>query len=150
MIKKMLFAFGLLVFGIVVFFFGFSDSYRYSLEAKVKYAMGDYKEAMSLAKKAFELDPYNKMSFSILTQSKISIKFLDYIEDAKIYLQKIDTISKKSELNQSDTIKIKMICEVMIARYKKLAPTVLTPKELVKSSQKYYKEFQTIYENLDK
>ena len=150
MIKKMLFALGLVVFGAVVFFFGFSDSYKYSIEAKVKYAMGDYKEAMSLAKKAFELDPYNKMSFSILTQSKISMRFLDYIEDAKNYLQKVDTISKKANLTDSDTIKIKMICEVMMGRYKKLAPTVLTPKELISKSEKYYKEFQTIYENLDK
>ena len=150
MLKKVLISLTIIVLSAMIFLFGFSDSYKYSLEAKVKYAMGDYKGAMSLAKKAFELDPYNKMSFSILTQSKISIKFLDYIEDAKNYLQKIDTISKKRDLNNSDTIKIKMICEVMIGRYKKLAPTVLTPKELVQKSQKYYKEFQTIYENLDK
>ena len=150
MLKKVLISLTIIVLSAMIFLFGFSDSYKYSLEAKVKYAMGDYKGAMSLAKKAFELDPYNKMSFSILTQSKISIKFLDYIEDAKNYLQKIDAISKKRDLNNSDTIKIKMICEVMIGRYKKLAPTVLTPKELVQKSQKYYKEFQTIYENLDK
>ena len=150
MIKKLLISLSIVVLSALIFFFGFSDSYKYSLEAKVKYAMGDYKEAMSLAQKAFELDPYNKMSFSILTQSKISIKFLDYIEDAKNYLKKVDAISKKKNLNSSDTTKIKMICEVMIGRYKKLAPTVLTPKELIKKSKKYYKEFQKIYENLDK
>ena len=150
MLKKILVALSVIVLSAMLFLFGFSDSYKYSLEAKVKYAMGDYKEAMSLAKKAFELDPYNKMSFSILTQSKISIRFLDYIEDAKNYLQKVDAISKKANLKESDTIKIKMICEVMIGRYKKLSPTVLTPKELIEKSQKYYKEFQSIYENLDK
>jgi tetratricopeptide (TPR) repeat protein len=83
---------------LVILFFGFSDSYKYSLEAKVKYAMGNYEEAMELAKKAFDLDPYNKMSFYILAQSKISIKFLDYIKDGQDYLSQIDFISKKSNL----------------------------------------------------
>ena len=133
-----------------LFFFGFSDSYKYSLEAKVKYTMGNYKEAMRLAQKAYELDPYNKMSFSILTQSKISIKFLDYIEDAKGYLKKIDAISNKKGLSEKDRIKIKMICEVMIGRYKKLAPTVLTPSKLIEKSKKYYLEFKNIYDNLDR
>ncbi len=150
MIKKILFLFGVIVFGAVIFFFGFSDSYKYSLEAKLKYALGDYKEAIKLARKAYELDPYNKMSFTILTQSKISIKFLDYIEDAKRYLKQIDTISTQKHIPKSDLLKIKMICEVMIGRYKKLSPTVLTPKELVKKSKKYYDEFKKIYEHLDR
>ena len=132
-----------------IFFFGFSDSYKYSLEAKVKYTMGDYKEAIKLAQKAYELDPYNRMSFSILTQSNISIKFLDYIEDAKNYLKKIDDISNKKQIKEADTIKIKMICEVMIGRYKKLAPTVLTPPKLIEKSKKYYLAFKNIYDNLD-
>ena len=64
---------------LVIAFFALNDSYKYSFEARVKYMIGDYKEAIDLAQKAFEIDPYNKMSFSILAQSKISIKFLDYV-----------------------------------------------------------------------
>ncbi len=150
MLKKVLYLLVFSVLLIVLFLFGFTDSYRYSLEAKVKYTLGNYKEAMSLAKRAYELDPYNKMSFSILTQSKISMKFLDYIEDSKKYLKKVDAISKKVNLDDKDTIKIKMICEVMIGRFKKLAPTVLTPKELVEKSKKYYEEFKQIDESLDR
>jgi len=135
----------LLVFG----YFAFSDSYRYSLEAKIKYTMGDYKEAIELASKAFELDPYNKMAFSILAQSKISIKFLDYINDATEYLKKIDRLSKKKDFTEADKIKIKMMAEVMIGRFKKLTPTVMTDKTLYEKSKKLYQEFKKIYENLD-
>jgi len=134
---------------LVVFFFIFSDSYRYSLEAKVKYTMGDYDKAIELASKAFELDPYNKMAFSILAQSKISIQILDYINDAKDYLKKIDNLSKKKKLSNADKIKIKMMTEIMIGRFKRLAPTVMTDKTLYKKSEKLYKEFVKIYENLD-
>ena len=94
--KRVITSLVILIITLLIFFFGFSDSYKYSLEAKVKYAIGDYKEAMVLAKKAFDLDPYNKMSFSIIAQSKISIKFLDYIQDGREYLKTIDTLSKKT------------------------------------------------------
>ena len=134
---------------LVVAFFTFNDSYKYSLEAKLKYMMGNYKEAIELAHKAFELDPYNKMAFSMLAQSKISIKFLNYIEDGEKYLKKIELISKKSNITHEDKIKVKMMCEVMLERYKKLAPTVLTPKPLVEKSKKLYQTFKKIYENLD-
>ena len=130
---------------LLIFFFLFSDSYRYSIEARMKYFMGDYKKAIELAQKAFELDPYNKMAFSILAQSKICIKFADYIQDAKIYLKKIEEISKKKVITKADKIKIKMITEVMIARFKKLSPTVMTDKKLYKKSKEYYEKFLKIY-----
>jgi tetratricopeptide (TPR) repeat protein len=149
MVKKLLIFFAAIVSLLVLFFVGFSDSYKYSVEAKIKYTLGDYDEAMKLASKAFELDPYNKMAFSILAQSKISIKFLDYINDAKEYLKKIEIISKKRELSQKDKIKIKMICEIMIGRFKKLSPTIMTDKTLYKKSKELNQEFIKIYENLD-
>jgi tetratricopeptide (TPR) repeat protein len=149
MFKKLFFILVTIVFLLVLFFVGFSNSYKYSLEAKIKYALGDYKEAIRLASKAFELDPYNKMAFSILAQSKNSIKILDYISDAKDYLKKINTLSKKSNFSNADKIKIKMICELMIGRFKKLVPSVMTEKSLYKKSKKLYKEFVKIYEKLD-
>lgn len=146
--KRVITSLVILIIALLIFFFGFSDSYKYSLEAKVKYAMGDYKEAMVLAKKAFDLDPYNKMSFSIIAQSKISIKFLDYIQDGKEYLKSIDTLSKKSNLKTSDKIKIKMMCEVMMGKYQRLTPTVLTEKSLHEKSKKIYEDFLKIHETL--
>jgi len=138
----------LLIFGMVISFFLFSDSYKLSFEARMKYFMGDYKTARELAQKAFELDPYNKMAFSILAQSKISAKMVDYIEDANRYLKKIEELTKKSDFSHRDRIKIKMICEVMMARYDKLSPTVMTDKELYKIATRKYRQFRKIYEEL--
>jgi len=148
-LKRILIGLSIIVGLLGIFFVGFSDSYKYSVEARIKYTMGEYDEAIKLASKAFELDPYNKMAFSILAQSKISIKFLDYINDAKDYLKQIDKLSKKKNFSEADKVKIKMMTEIMIGRFKKLTPTVMTDKTLYKKSKKLYQEFVKIHENLD-
>ena len=131
-----------------IFFFGFSDSYKLSLEAKVKYLSGEYAEARVLAKEAFDLDPYNRMAISILSQSKISAEMADYVKDGKHYLSKIEKITKKQDFSARDKVKIKMMCEVMIERYVKLNPTVLTDKDLYEACRKTYQNFKKIYEEL--
>ncbi len=131
-----------------IFFFGFSDSYKLSLEAKVKYMRGEYAEARVLAKEAFDLDPYNRMAISILSQSKISVEMADYVKDGKRYLLKIEKMTKKQDFSNADKIKIKMMCEVMMGRYVKLNPTVLTDKDLYASCTKTYQNFKKIYEEL--
>jgi tetratricopeptide (TPR) repeat protein len=131
-----------------LFFFGFSESYKLSLEAKMKYILGEYDEARVIAKEAFDLDPYNRMAISILSQSKISAQMADYVKDSKKYLDKIEKITKKSDFSYQDKIKIKMMCEVMIGRYSKLNPTVMTDKALYKSCTKNYQNFKKIYEEL--
>ncbi len=138
----------LFVVGMLLFFFGFSDSYKYSMEARVKYFMGDYAKARELAKKAFDLDPYNKMAFSILAQSKISAQMADYVKEADKYLQKIEALTDKPDFSQRDKLKIKMITEVMMEKYNKLNPTVLTDKELYAECIKRYEKFKTIHERL--
>ncbi len=134
--------------GMLLFFFGFSDSYKYSMEARMKYFLGEYKEARILAKKAFDIDPYNKMAFSILAQSKISASLVDYVKDSDKYLQKIEELSAKQDFSDRDKIKIKMMTEVMIEKFHKLNPTVMTDKELYAQCIKRYKKFKTIYEKL--
>ena len=131
-----------------LFFFGFSDSYKLSLEAKMKYLTGDYKEARVMAKEAFDLDPYNRMAIGILSQSKISVEMADYVQDAKKYLLKIENLSKKADIRHQDKIKIKMMCEVMMGRYEKLNPTVLTDEDLYASCTQYHQNFKKIYEEL--
>ena len=138
------------IIAIAIYFFGFTDSYKTSLKAKVKYIEGDYKEANKLAKEAFDKDPYNRMAIGVLAQSKISVEFVDYIEDAKKYLKKIEALTKKDNFSNRDKIKIKVICEVMIGRYKKLNSTVMTDKDLKKEASRYYKRFKSIYEELFK
>ena len=147
---KVVFTTLVVVVGVLgLFYLSFSDSYRYSYKAKFEYEMGNYSKAIDLAQRAFELDPYNKMAFAMLTQSKISIKILDYIKDGEEYLKRIDFISQKKHISEADKIKVKMMCEVMLGRFKKLAPTVLTDKKLYKKAQVLEKKFKDIYENLD-
>ncbi len=148
MFKKLFTTIFIIVFLIGLYFIGFSDSYKLSLEARVKYFMGDYKEARVLAKKAFELDPYNKMAFSILAQSKISARLLDYIEDSKRYLLKIEELSSRGDFSEADKIKIKFYCEIMKEKYIKLSPTVMTDKDLYKACTVQYEKFVKIYEEL--
>ncbi len=138
----------LFVAGMLLFFFGFNDSYKYSLEARMKYFTGDYEAARELAKKAFEIDPYNKMAFSILAQSKISAQMADYVKEADRYLKKIDALTNKANFSPRDKLKIKMITEIMIEKFNKLTPTVLTDKELYAECIKRYKKFKTIHDKL--
>jgi len=148
MYKKVFMSILFFVVGLGIFLFAFSDSYKLSLKARVKYFLGEYKEAKVLAKQAFELDPYNKMAFSILTQSKISATLIDYIKDSKRYLKKIETLSSKGNFSNSDKIKIKMFCEIQMGKYDKLTPTIMTDKDLSEESKKYYKKFKDIHEEL--
>jgi len=138
----------LFVVAMLLFFFGFNDSYKYSMEARMKYFMGDYEKAHELAKKAFDIDPYNKMAFSILSQSKISAQMADYVQEADKYLQKLEMLTNKPDFTDRDKLKIKMITEIMMEKFNQLNPTVLTDKELYAACIKRYKKFKTIHERL--
>ena len=59
------------------------------MEAKTFYELGEYEKAYQLAKKAYELEPYNRMAFTILTQSEIAKEWKNYIEESKNYFKKI-------------------------------------------------------------
>ena len=131
-----------------IFFFGFTDSYKLSVQAKMKYMTGEYAEAKVMAKEAFDLDPYNRMAIGILSQSKLSVEMVDYVSDAKKYLLKIEKLSGKEDFTHGDKIKIKMMCEVMIGRYAKLTPTVLTDKDLYEACTENHDNFKKIYEEL--
>ena len=148
MIKLFIFIVFLFFIALMIYFFIFSDSYQKSMKARVKYQLGNYKEAYSLAQEAYELDKYNKMAFSILTQSKIAFKMLNYIDDAKNYLKDIDKIVQQKTIAKSDKMKIKVICDVMVERYKRLNPTPLTNKELYDECTSYYKKFKRLQDEL--
>jgi hypothetical protein len=79
--KTPLVAFLILLFMIV--FFVVNPSYEKSIEAKYYYEIGDYKEAQRLAKEAFSLDVYNRMSSTVMAQSAIAMEYLSYNRDAK-------------------------------------------------------------------
>lgn len=131
-----------------VFFFGFAPSYQKSLEARVDYFMGNYKKAYELSSQAYELDKYNRMAFTVMTQSKISMDYKNYITLGIEYLEKIEKISSMEKINPSDMARIKMMCEVMMDSFEKLSPTKMTDKILLDETKVVYEKFKKLYEKL--
>ena len=127
-----------------------NPSYEKSLEAKYYYETGNYKEALVLANEAFSLDVYNRMASTILAQSKIALKYVTYINDAKKYIKQIDNIATHSTISDADRAKIRLMCEVMIGSYKKLAPSVVTDNKLVNSASNYYLKFEKLLEKVNR
>lgn len=134
---------------VMVVFFMVNPSYEKSLQAKFYYEIGDYKEAYTLSKEAFGLDVYNRMASTIMTQSQTSLKFVEYVEDAKKYIAQINEMAKKDVLEDSDKAKIKTITHIMLMRYKKLAPSVITDKKLVEDTKNYYLKFEKLLEKIN-
>jgi hypothetical protein len=124
--------------GILTIFLGASalflftnSSYQDSIQARVFYFLEDYDLAYELSKKAYEKDVYNKMAFTVYTQSKIALKFVEYINQGNEYLKKIDAISEQEEVSEADRSRIKLMSEIMIESYFELSPSSLTDKKLV-------------------
>ena len=127
-----------------------NPSYQKSIQAKYYYEISEYDEAYSLAKEAFGLDIYNRMAATIMAQSKTSLKYVAYVEMGKKYMLDIDKIAHQELIKNSDKAKIKLICEVMKGDYIKLAPSVITDKELVKKATKYHSDFESLLEKVNR
>jgi len=135
-----------LVFTVAYFFL--NPSYERSLEAKFHYAMGDYKQAQELATEAFEMNAYNRMASTIMTQSQTAMKFVNYIEESKKYMSEIAQIASGDGVSRGDRAKVKMICEIMIETHMKIAATVLTDKNLVKEAKEYNDKFKKLHDDI--
>lgn len=127
-----------------------NPSYEKSFKAKYYYEMGDYKEAYTLAKDAFSIDLYNRMAATIMTQSQTSLKYVNYIEDARNYMKSIDEIALHKSISDADKAKIKMICNIMLSAYIKLAPSVITDEELIKQAAEYHNKFEKLLEKVNR
>ena len=131
-------------------YFLVNPSYEKSLTAKYYYETGEYQEAYILAKEAFSLDLYNRMASTIMVQSQNSLRYVDYINMAKKYMKAIDEIAGHDVIKDSDKAKIRTICAIMIGSYIKLAPSMITDKDLVEQSATYYKNFKKLLEKVNK
>ncbi|MEN4046164.1 MULTISPECIES: hypothetical protein [unclassified Sulfurimonas] len=131
-------------------YFLVNPSYEKSIEAKYYYEIGDYEEAYKRANEAFSLDIYNRMAATIMAQSKTSIKYKKYIDQAKEYMTEINLIAAKETISDADRAKIKLMSEIMVDSYKKLAPSVITDKKLVREAAKYYKDFEKLLEKVNR
>lgn len=145
-IGSALFATAMLV--VMALFFVFNPSYEKSLEAKYFYTMGEYKKAYKLSSEALTLDKYNKMATTIASQSKRSLLFVEFIEEAKSYMQEIERIASGDGISSSDRAKMKMMSEIVLDRYKKLSPSALTNRDLIEEALHYKEKFQSIHEKV--
>ena len=125
-----------------------NPSYEKSIEAKYYYSVGDYQEAYTLSKEAFGLDPYNRMASTIMTQAQTALVFVDYIEQAKTYMNEIQAMADQKEISAAHRAKIKMMCEIMMDSYVKMSATVLTDKTLIEEASHYYQEFVKLHDKI--
>ncbi|MFK5882548.1 MAG: hypothetical protein QM482_10105 [Sulfurospirillum sp.] len=130
------------------FYFLNDSSYQDSFEARFYYLIGNYEKAYDFAKKSYDKDPYNKMAFTVLTQSKIATEYVKYIKTGNEYFNKIDKISSKKEYSDADKVRVKLMCEIMLGDYKKLVPTKLTNSDLIKDAKKLDDKFKQLYKEL--
>jgi tetratricopeptide (TPR) repeat protein len=147
--KKVILFFLLLLFGAVSIYI-FSPSYRYSFEAKTYYEFGKYQKAYKLAKQAYELNRYNTMAFTILTQSKISIVWDMFIKESKEYFTQIESISNKETITKSDKMRIKIMLKIIMGQYKNLPHSKLLNRELVENANLQYKKAKEFYDGIFK
>jgi len=129
-------------------FFALNSSYQDSLQSRVYYFLGDYAQAHVLAQQAHEKDPYNKMAFTVLTQSTIALKYQAYIEQGNQYLAQISIIGAKESVGDADRSRIKLMCEVMMGSYEALVPTPLTDDGLQEKARIMFEKFQQLYQEL--
>ncbi len=133
---------------IMALFFLLNPSYERSLEAKYYYSIGEYKKAYRLAKEALELDGYNKMATTIAAQSSRSLVYVDFIDEARGYMQEIEKMASGDGISESDRAKMVMMSHIVMDRYKKLAPSALTDEALIKEAAYYNEKFASIYEKV--
>lgn len=146
--KVLISLFAFLILLVMAVSFLISPSYEKSIKAKYYFETGEYTEAYSLAKEAFGLDVYNRMAATIMAQSKTSLRYVNFNKNAKKYMADIDEIAAHEDISESDKAKIRLICEIMNGSYVKLAPSVVTDKELVKQSAEYNSKFKKLLEKV--
>ena len=127
-----------------------NPSYEKAFEAKWYYMLGEYDPAYDLAKEAYALDRYNRMAFTVMTQTAVAKKFLDYIGEGRRYLALIEKIADHPPISKADRLRIKMMCEVMMDRYATLTPTKLTDRKLVEEAHAMYERFKTLHDSIFK
>ena len=125
-----------------------NPSYQKAFEAKWHYFMGEYDEAYRLAKEAYRLDPYNRMALTVMTRTERAEKYLAYIRDGLKYLHAIEEIADHSPVSEADKVRIKMMCEVMLGRYKQIATIPMENEALKQQAKDIFSKFKTIYEDL--
>ncbi|MEO1927176.1 MAG: hypothetical protein ABGX26_00610 [Nautiliaceae bacterium] len=125
-----------------------NKSYRLSLEARYYFEEGEFNKAYVKAKEAYLLDPYNRMAFTIYTQSKIAKEWETFLNDSNNYFKKIENIANKSHITLQDKQRVKIMLEILLDEYKNLKPSILIPKDLKLKAKQQYQKAREIYEKV--
>jgi tetratricopeptide (TPR) repeat protein len=125
-----------------------NDSYRLSLEARYYFEKGDYVTAYDKAKEAYILDPYNRMAFTVYTQSQIAKQWVEFLNDADKYFKKIEEIANKPNLTDKERQRVKIMLEILLDEYKNLKPSLLISDELKQKAKIQYEKAKEIYEKV--
>jgi len=125
-----------------------NDSYRLSLEARYYFENGQYRIAYEKAKEAYILDPYNRMAFTVYTQSQIAKEWDNFLDDAHKYFQEIQTLANKENLTDKERQKVKIMLEILLDEYKNLKPSILISKNLKQKAKIEYEKAKGIYEKV--
>jgi tetratricopeptide (TPR) repeat protein len=137
-----------ILLGSMVAYFAFNPSYQRSLEAKIYFALGEYDEAQKYATEAFELNSYNRMAATIMTQSQTAMKFVNYNNQAKKFKEQISSLAQEEAITEAQRAKIRTMCLIMMDEYTKIAPSVVIDKALVDEAKQHYEEFLKLYEKV--
>lgn len=133
------------------FYFSTNSSYSLASEAKAFYDLGKYDEAIELAEIAYKKDNYNRMAFTVITQSKEHKKWLKFIKESKEFLQKATDISNQRVITRGDRYEMKIMAELVMEEYLKLAKEDPLIKEDVREKADHlHKQFKKIYYELIK
>jgi len=125
-----------------------NDSYRLSLEARYYFENGEYNKAYEKSKEAYLLDPYNRMAFTVYTQSQIAKEWQNFLNDADKYFKKIDEIANKDHLNDKERQRVKIMLEILLDEYKNLKPSLLISDDLKNKAKLQYEKAKKIYEKV--
>lgn len=143
--------FSFIVFGAVALlgiYVLMNASYQKSIEAKYHYEMGHYKEAYALANEAFAMDVYNRMASTVMAQSLTSLKYIAYIDQAKSFMSEIQKMAEGEAISEAQRAKIRLMSEIVVDSYSKLAPSIITDSKLVEEAASYHENFEKLLEKV--
>jgi len=83
-----------------------------------------------------------------MAQSKTSLRYVTFNKNARKYMLDIDDIATHEDISASDKAKIRLMCEIMIGSYIKLAPSIITDSDLVQESASYHSKFEKLLEKV--
>ncbi len=142
-------AIGFILFGF--FYYATNTSYSLSSEARTLYEMGKYDEAIDLAQIAYKKDNYNRMAFTVISQSKEAKKWLKFMDESKKFLEKSKELSEKRVISKADRYEMKIMAELVMEEYLKLGKeNPMVDKKKKKEAELLFKQFKKIYDELTK